>query len=722
MAVKIASLYAEIGADTTKLEKGLASTSTSLKGAAKNTDELSGKIGRFASGFGQFAATAGVTALGAAFTSSLKAANDFEQAFAKISSLTDTASGDIDGLKKSVLSMARDGSIGANELAKGLYFISSSGFKGADAMDVLRASAKAATAGLGETQTIADAVTSALNAYQLSGKEAARITDLLTFAVKEGKGEPAEFAASLGRVLPVAAAAKVGMEDVVSALAIMTRTGLSAEEATTSLRGTIGALLAPTKQSSEALMGIGLTTADVASMLQQPGGLVNVLQTLMERTGGNVEALDAIIPNIRALTGVLSLAGSQGDVYAETLNKAYKAIGLTDKAAQEMSNTFEFKLKKAQNAVEALGITVTNKLLPPLGDAAEAATTLITWSDRLRDAEQGVESQVRITATTYDEYLNTMTGVTRASEEVALITRDLERGLISQAEAQQAIADIVGGVNKVVFEEGRLFAQLAADVGDVAAYQTQIDANQSVEFQAIATAKELKEEAKATKEMLDKMAEATINNYSFVESFKDFTAVSGARTTIADLEELIRANPENRDKYATQIRAISQQFGFTNVAMETGAASFRVLEGLFQTGAISTDSYAVALGKIKQAAADGKVSVDELGLKTGEAAAYMTASTTTAQEETGRLVALDKSSKQQMLDEMGNSLTGQQNKLQGNISSSMLAISNSMTTAASLANVKAGEIKDAWDKVPREVTTLYTIVTSGTTPTDGPGF
>ncbi|BCV00221.1 MAG: hypothetical protein CM15mV33_840 [uncultured marine virus] len=54
---------------------------------------------------------------------------------------------------------------GPQELADAMFFIASAGLRGATAMEVLNASAKAAAIGLGQTKAVADAATSAVNAY-----------------------------------------------------------------------------------------------------------------------------------------------------------------------------------------------------------------------------------------------------------------------------------------------------------------------------------------------------------------------------------------------------------------------------------------------------------------------------------------------------------------------------------------------------------------------------
>lgn len=401
--------------------RAFASAIDSSEKQVSKTSQAMQKLGDFA----KTAAIAGFGALTAAVASSIKSSMELESTFGKIAGLTDTAKGSIDGLRDSVVRMSTDIPVSANELAQGMYFISSSGYQGAEALKILEASGKAAAAGLGETQVIADAVTSALNAYGLGAQDATRITDILVQTVKEGKGEPAELAGSLGKILPIAAQAGVSMEQVAASMATMTRTGMNADEAATSLRGTIAALMAPGKQAVDALAAIGLTTDDVANKMKSPEGLIGVLQLLMERTGGNVAQLDAIIPNIRALTGVLSSAGSQGAEYARILGSMQNAAGATDGAFAAMSETLEFKVKKAQNSLEALGTAITNKLLPGLGQAADAATVMINWQDKLNEAFDATSKNIIKNAGSYEEYRNNIIRIGVESGKLTKIQADL---------------------------------------------------------------------------------------------------------------------------------------------------------------------------------------------------------------------------------------------------------------------------------------------------------
>src|SRR4029079_10270447 len=112
----------------------------------------------------------------------------------------------------------------------------------ADQLDVVKQSAMAAKAGLGDTQTVADAVTSAMNAYGSEVLSAAHATDVLVNTVKEGKGEAASFAPVIGNVSALASKLGVSFEDVGAALAAQIRLGTDAETASTQLQALFSGL------------------------------------------------------------------------------------------------------------------------------------------------------------------------------------------------------------------------------------------------------------------------------------------------------------------------------------------------------------------------------------------------------------------------------------------------------------------------------------------------
>ena len=187
--------------------------------------------------------TAPLMLIGAA---SIKMAADFETGLTKMITLVGLSSDEVNAFKEDILDLSGDTAKSPKELADAMFFITSAGLRGADAIEALTASAKASALGLGETEVIADAVTSAMNAYGAANLSASRATNIMALAVREGKLEASQLAPVLGRLLPTAAAMGVEFEQVAGILAVMSRTGLDAAEASTSLSSIMTTLLKPT--------------------------------------------------------------------------------------------------------------------------------------------------------------------------------------------------------------------------------------------------------------------------------------------------------------------------------------------------------------------------------------------------------------------------------------------------------------------------------------------
>src|SRR5690606_9182697 len=101
-----------------------------------------------------------------------KMAADVDQTFTRMQTLAGVAGDEIAGLRDRVLDLSGETGKSPLELAEALYTLNSSGLDSARAMEALEASARASAVGLGSTGAIADAVSSAMNAYARAGLSA----------------------------------------------------------------------------------------------------------------------------------------------------------------------------------------------------------------------------------------------------------------------------------------------------------------------------------------------------------------------------------------------------------------------------------------------------------------------------------------------------------------------------------------------------------------------
>ncbi len=354
-----------------KAEKEVKDLDTASKKAGGSMKDMADKMTSVGTKM-SMAVTAPMVAAGVA---AMKMANDFEFAMASITGLVGISEQEVASMEGSVRDMAVQFGRSGVEAAEGLYFITSAGISGADAMGVLEQSLKASAVGLGETMIIADSVSSALNAYGIENLSAAQATDAMVAAVREGKMEADALAGALPRVLPIASSMGVSFEEVSAAFAAMSRNGTDANEAATQIRGILASLLNPTKQAEEQLTAMGLSSQGLRQSIKEDG-LLSTLEVLTQAFGNNEEAAGIVFGNIRALTGVMSLFGSATASTEAIFANLTDNTGDLDKAFTAMSNTGTFKANQAMAAMKdsliSLGQTIGPIVLPIITTLANA--------------------------------------------------------------------------------------------------------------------------------------------------------------------------------------------------------------------------------------------------------------------------------------------------------------------------------------------------------------
>jgi len=305
-----------------------------------------------------------------------KMAMDFDTSMSKIVGLVGIAQEEVDAMRQPVIDLASEfGKTGA-EAADALFFITSAGLRGSDAMDVLEASLKASASGLGEVQTIADLATSAMNAYGSDTLKASAATDVLTAAVREGKLEPAELAGAMGAVLPIASAMGVQFDEVGAAFASMSRTGTNASEAATQVRGILASIAKETPKGRKALKSVDLSYKQLRKSLREDG-LLATLQLLKDRFGGNTIATAKFFGNVRALTGVMDMLGAGAETTEDIFGRMSDTTGILDSAFEATASTSGFQLQQALSSVKNSLIEIGDAIAPFVEMAAEKLQQLV---------------------------------------------------------------------------------------------------------------------------------------------------------------------------------------------------------------------------------------------------------------------------------------------------------------------------------------------------------
>lgn len=372
----------------------------------------------------------------------------FESAMAKVGTIADTTKVPLESLSSQVLQVSGDMHIGANEIAEAAYQAISAGQDTGNAVAFAGQASMLATAGFTSSASAVDILTTALNAYGKGADEAGHVSDVLLTTQNLGKTSVDELAGSMGRVIPLAAAYNVSMENLSSGLAIMTANGIATAEASTYTKSMLNEL--------------GDTGSSVGKILKQQTGksfaelnadgksLGDVLQVLYDSVGGNATKFAGLWSSVEAGTGALSLASSGADKFNGVLQQMQADSGATQTAYDTMTDTMAYKLDGVKTNAQNLGTALFDAVSGRLGEGvALAGGYLQTLSESVQ--QNGIAGLAEGLAAVFTD-LTTNVGPQLLQTGIDLLGK-LGEGLVTDipqllAQALPVVANLASGLRE----------------------------------------------------------------------------------------------------------------------------------------------------------------------------------------------------------------------------------------------------------------------------------
>lgn len=440
----LASAYVQIIPSADGISGKLAEV---MGGEAASAGKISGKsLGSALVGsLTKVVAAAGIgKMLGSAFTGGTA----LESAMAKVGTIADTAKVPLESLSSQVLQVSGDMHIGANEISEAAYQAISAGQDTGNAVAFAGKASMLAKAGFTSSASAVDILTTALNAYGKGADEVGHVSDVLLTTQNLGKTSVDELAGSMGRVIPLAAAYNVSLENLSSGLAIMTANGIATAEASTYTKSMLNEL--------------GDTGSTVGKILQQQTGksfaelnadgksLGDVLQILYDKVGGNATEFAGLWSSVEAGTGALSLASSGADKFNGVLQQMQADSNLTQTAYDTMTDTMAYKLDGVKTNAQNLGTALFDAVSGRLGEGvALAGGYLQTLSESVQ--QNGIAGLAQGLAAVFTD-LTTNIGPQLLQTGTALLGK-LGDGLVTGipqllAQALPVVANLASGLRE----------------------------------------------------------------------------------------------------------------------------------------------------------------------------------------------------------------------------------------------------------------------------------
>lgn len=351
---------------------------TSIDKYGNEVKDTSGAIDKLAGVLAAAGVAKSIKEIADALLECSEAAATFETSIAKVATIADTSSISLEEIQAKIITLSSETGKSASAIAEATYSAISAGVDTASAVEFVEKATRLAAGGFTEAETAVDVLTTALNAYGLSVEETERVSDILITTQNLGKTTVDALAQSVGKVIPLAAAYGVEMDNLGAAYAVLTANGVATAEAGTYLK----AMLNELGDSGSTVAGVlkEQTGKSFADLMAGGASLGDVLAILGDSVGGNATAFNELWSSTEAGVGALSIFNKGAENFNSVLGEMQNSAGATSAAYQTMADTTEMAHQRMTTAAENLKIAIGTQLNPALEKLYDTGADAFSWA------------------------------------------------------------------------------------------------------------------------------------------------------------------------------------------------------------------------------------------------------------------------------------------------------------------------------------------------------
>lgn len=333
----------------------------SLQGNINNTEGVFNKLK------GTLQATAGFFIAGLGFAEVVDFAKEsvlafakFENGLARINTVANVTKEEMSLLGNEIKNISVQFGIAKDELLETGFNISSAGVEFQNVASILKLASITAIWSGTDTTTAFNGIIAVLKKYGENLNEAWNIAEKFFIANKLGQTTIEDMATAIQNLTSSVKPAGVQINEVFAILSTLTGVTWDANAVITQLNGAINALASPTTEASKLFKQLGIEVGQDAIAQK---GFVTVAKEVYDATGGNLEILRKLIPEIEASKLIVALATTQNEKYKIALDEVTTWNGNLEEAVKKMADTTQFKLNVATKKWDSFKTSTGNVLV-----------------------------------------------------------------------------------------------------------------------------------------------------------------------------------------------------------------------------------------------------------------------------------------------------------------------------------------------------------------------
>lgn len=476
-----------------------------------------------------------------------EAAAQFETSTAMVATIADTSQKSLSDISKEVRTYSNETGEAASDMAEATYQAISASVNTADAASFAGTATKLAVGGFTSATTAVDVLTTAINAYGLAASDATQLSDYLITTQNLGKTSVDQLAQSVGKVIPLASAYNVQMDNLSSAYAVLTANGIATAESGTYLKSMLDELGDTGSDVSEVLLNS--TGKTFAQLMEQGYSLGDVMAMLGDAVDGDSTAFNALWSSTEAGIGALSLFNAGADKYNSVLDSMRTSAGATEKAYSTMADTTDKSKQRMENSFNNLKISVGDVLNPALTQVYEGFTSVFAGMSDFVDEHPAVVAAISAIAVGVGGFTGALAAYNIATTAAKFVTEAFTATLAANPFVLAA-AGIVAVTAAAVTLTGVLITQSDEYEGMTATCRDQYDELQNLNDQYNAACEQYGENSEAANSLryqLDQLNDELEANRQTVKEF------------VAECDGLVESHNKVMDAYNSSTSSIKEQ-------------------------------------------------------------------------------------------------------------------------------------------------------------------
>ena len=476
-----------------------------------------------------------------------EAAAQLETSTAMVATIADTSQKSLSDISKEVRTYSNETGEAASDMAEATYQAISASVNTADAASFAGTATKLAVGGFTSATTAVDVLTTAINAYRLAASDATQLSDYLITTQNLGKTSVDQLAQSVGKVIPLASAYNVQMDNLSSAYAVLTANGIATAESGTYLKSMLNELGDTGSDVSEVLLNS--TGKTFAQLMEQGYSLGDVMAMLGDAVDGDSTAFNALWSSTEAGIGALSLFNAGADKYNSVLDSMRTSAGATEKAYSTMADTTDKSKQRMENSFNNLKISVGDVLNPALTQVYEGFTSVFAGMSDFVDEHPAVVVAISAIAVGVGGFTGALAAYNIATTAAKFVTEAFTATLAANPFVLAA-AGIVAVTAAAVTLTGVLITQSDEYEGMTATCRDQYDELQNLNDQYNAACEQYGENSEAANSLryqLDQLNDEFEANRQTVKEF------------VAECDGLVESHNKVMDAYNSTTSSIKEQ-------------------------------------------------------------------------------------------------------------------------------------------------------------------